>query len=65
MAPDLSRGGRRRGRPPGKRKKYAREEGLVPSSIPAQERLRRCKACRTEAPAKDLRYGYCTGCWSA
>ncbi|MET9436856.1 hypothetical protein [Streptomyces sp. NPDC006551] len=62
MARDLSRGGRRTGRR--SRKPYAWERGLVPSSIPAGEQTRHCKACRAEALAKELKYGYCGNCWS-
>jgi hypothetical protein len=64
MARDLTHGGRRRGRPPGKRKKHVREQGLVPSSLAPGDRPKRCKACRADALAKELKYGYCARCWA-
>ncbi|MGW1917730.1 hypothetical protein ACWCQS_45575 [Streptomyces sp. NPDC002076] len=64
MARDLTHGGRRSGRPPGKRKRYAWERGVVPSSVAPGERPKQCKGCSTEALAKELRYGYCAQCWS-
>ncbi|MEU1729428.1 hypothetical protein [Nonomuraea sp. NPDC005692] len=64
MARDMTHGGRRTGRPPGKRKQYARERGQVPSSIPPDQRRKLCKACRVEKLAGELRLGYCADCWS-
>lgn len=65
MARDMTHGGRRRGRPPGKRKPYAWERGLVKSSIPEAEQPAKCKACQASTAKGKLRYGYCAGCWSS
>ena len=63
----MGRSVRSAGRPTGTggrgRKKLARERGVVPSSIPAQERLVKCGGCQTEVKRGETRFGYCTGCW--
>jgi hypothetical protein len=45
------------------RKPYAWERGIVPSSIPAGERMKKCAGCKVEAVSRALKYGYCAACW--
>lgn len=51
--------------PPPRRRKLARERGVVPSPIPARERTTGCGGCGLQFQRKELRYGYCPSCWSA
>lgn len=51
-------------KPARKRKLYAWERGIVKSSLPPGDVPKRCGGCGTTHPAKALRHGYCSTCWT-